>query len=108
MHLLCHICIPKMDFRVSETKIRMGIENTKIGRVIRYTEIPWKHDHSNKRIMIGIEWNKEHLQYDQLKMRLENGDNMKIVNEMGDIWHLYKNENTHFAYSVEKDHPWRK
>ena len=83
-----HICIPKMDSRVTENKIRSGIENTQIGHVIRYTEVPWKYDESTKRVLIWFEWNKEHAQYSQLRDRLDKGDNIKIVNDTV-IWHVY-------------------
>jgi len=83
-----NICIPKMDSRVTETKIRTGIENTQIGHIIRYTEIPWKHDDANKKVLMSFEWNKEHAQYNQLKERLDKGGNIKIVNDTV-IWHVY-------------------
>lgn len=85
------VCIPKMEAGVSENNIRTGIENTKIGKVIRYTEIPWKYDSENKRVLMNIEWNREHAQYDQLKNRLEKGDNIKIVIDTL-IWHIYKKD----------------
>ena len=85
------VCIPKMEAGVSENNIRTGIENTKIGKVIRYTEIPWKYDTENKRVLMNIEWNREHAQYDQLKNRLEKGDNIKIVIDTL-IWHIYKKD----------------
>jgi hypothetical protein len=85
------VCIPKMEAGVSENNIRTGIENTKIGKVVRYTEIPWKYDTENKRVLMNIEWNREHAQYDQLKNRLEKGDNIKIVIDTL-IWHIYKKD----------------
>ena len=85
------VCIPKMEAGVSENNIRTGIENTKIGKVVRYTEIPWKYDSENKRVLMNIEWNREHAQYDQLKNRLEKGDNIKIVIDTL-IWHIYKKD----------------
>ena len=77
-----------MDSRVTETKIRSGIEKTNIGQVVRYTEIPWKYDDSNKRVLMCFEWNKEHEQYAQLKSRLDKGENIKIVDDTS-IWHVY-------------------
>ena len=85
------ICIPKMDARVTEMKIRKGIESKQIGKVTRYKELYWKNDSSNKRIMMCIDWNKEHSQYTQMRDRLEKGENIKIVNDT-EIWHVYKNE----------------
>lgn len=85
------VCIPKMEAGVSENKIRREIEKTNIGRVIRYTEIPWKYDSENKRILMHMEWNCEHAQYFQLKNRLEKGDNIKIVIDTL-IWHIYKKD----------------
>ena len=81
-----NICIPKMDSRVSENNIRKGIEDTQIGHVIRYAEIPY--DETNKRVLMCFEWNKEHEQYNQLRERLNKGDNIKIVNDTV-IWHVY-------------------
>jgi hypothetical protein len=77
-----------MDSRVSETNIRSGIENTQIGHILRYKEIPWKYDDSNKKVLMYFVWNKEHDQYHQLRDRLDKGDNIKIVNDTV-IWHVY-------------------
>ena len=83
------VCIPKMEATVSEYKIRKGIENTKIGKVLRYTEIPWRYDSEIKRVLMNIEWNPAHEHYSLLKSRLENGENIKIVMDTL-IWHVYK------------------
>lgn len=85
------ICIPKMDSQVSEKTIRVGIENLKMGNIRRYTEIPWKHDSTVKRILMSIDWNKSHSQYSSIQERLNNGKNIKIVNNT-DIWHIFKRE----------------
>jgi hypothetical protein len=79
-----------MKKSVSDNSIRTGIEKTKIGRVIRYTEIPWKYDSENKRVLMNIEWNELHVQFCELKKRLDDGDNIKIVIGTS-IWYIYKN-----------------
>lgn len=96
-------CIPKMNSCVSESQIRKGIENTNIGIVLAYTEILWKFDSSYKRIVMFIEWNKDHIQYDQMNSRLEKGDNIKIVNDTA-IWHVYKSN----VRKQEIENNWRK
>jgi len=67
-----------MKSGVSENNIRKRIESTKMGRVISYTETPFKYDFDNKRVLMNIEWNQDHVQYNELKRRLESGDNIKI------------------------------
>ncbi len=89
-NMIHDICIPKMDAKVSEREVRIGIEKTKIGKVRQYKETPCTSDRSIKKILMSIDWNKEHAQYTQLKERLENGKSVKIVNDTV-IWHIYKN-----------------
>lgn len=93
-----NVCIPKIDSEINESIIRKGIEHAKIGRVVQYKEISWKFDDTHKRILMYIDWNLHHPQYMQIKERIGNGENIKVVNGML-IWHLYKNESYSFTRS---------
>lgn len=94
--VVSNVCIPKMDSEINESLVRKGIENAKIGRVLQYKEIPWKFDERHKRILMYIDWDSKHPQYMQIKERIGNGENIKVVNGML-IWHIYKNESYSFS-----------
>jgi len=82
------VCIPKLNKWDMEEIIRNIIEDTKIGEIIQYREKVWKYDSTKKRVIMRIAWNQEHIQYKDVKERLENGKNVKIVH-YPEIIHLF-------------------
>ena len=82
------VCIPKLNKSEMEEIIRNIIEDTKIGEIIQYREKEWKYDPTKKRVIMRIAWNQDHVQYKDVKERLQNGNHVKIVN-YPEIIHLF-------------------
>lgn len=82
------VCIPKLNKGEMEEIIRNIIKDTNIGEIIQYREKVWKYDETKKRVIMRIAWNQEHAQYKDVKERLQNGKNVKIV-KYPEIIHLF-------------------
>lgn len=87
------ICIPKIDTTVSAEFIQRVWNQTHMGAILKYTELPWKQDPSNKRILMYIQWNENHPQSRTLKELLYSGKYITFVYSFPCIWKLYLAKN---------------
>ena len=88
-----NLCIPKVESSVNESYIRNKIEQSRIGYLKRYKEIPWKDNTAQKRILVRIQWNIYHPYFSVFKEQLQNGNGIKIVHDYPHIWNVYLAKN---------------
>ena len=87
------LCIPKLYKTYKEMFVTKCIEQSKLGYVKRYTEIPWKYDETNKRVIFRIHWNQSNPYFAQNLERLNSGENIKLVFGYPQMWHIYLAKN---------------
>ena len=87
------ICIPKINSEISMKYIQKVWNQTQMGDILKYTELPWKQDPTNKRILMYIQWNEQHPQSSTLKELLYSGKYITLVHAFPYIWKLYLAKN---------------
>ena len=87
------LCIPKVHTSISSTFIKSKLSQCNFGTIKQYTELPWKNDPTQKRILIRVDWNKT-LTYSTLwQEQLRQGNPLRIVYQFPNEWKIYLAKN---------------
>ena len=87
------LCIPKVDISVSSSFIKYKLSQCNIGTIKQYTELPWRNDPSQKRILIRVDWNHR-LTYSTLwQEQLHQGNPLRIIYQFPHEWQIYLAKN---------------
>ena len=87
------LCIPKVDSLISSDFIRSKLKMCNLGRIRQYTELTWKNDPTQKRILIRIEWNTSLPHSVLWREQLRHGNPLRIVYEYPYEWKMYLAKN---------------
>lgn len=90
--IIC-LCIPKIEETIKSSYIQKQIQKTKMGLIKQYTELPWKHDPTHKRVLMRMEWNENHPQSAIFQEMLKSGKSISIVHEFPKVWKLFLAKN---------------
>tara|TARA_Y100001970_G_scaffold247552_1_gene316366 strand:- start:1429 stop:1755 length:327 start_codon:yes stop_codon:yes gene_type:complete len=84
------ICIPRIQVKFSKEKIKQIFESLKIGEVAQVDLIKNNKDRHNYRAFIHFKkWNEE---FNDVRNKLFNGDNIKIVHDFPWFWKCFKSK----------------
>lgn len=93
---IIQLCIPRIETTITSKYIKSKLENTPLGYLKQYTEIPWKQDPQYKRVLIRIQWKKTPTTLDTQpiwKERLYSGQPIHLVYDYPNIWKIYLAKN---------------
>ena len=87
------LCIPKVNTSISSSFIKSKLSHSNLGTIRQYTELPWKNDPTQKRILIRVNWNPN-LTYSTLwQEQLRQGNPLRIVYQFPHEWKIYLAKN---------------
>ena len=83
-----NLCIPRMDVNISKDAVYKIIKNLNIGCIQKVSEIPHRHDSSQKRILMRVSGNAQNDKFVNFKKQIELHGSIKLVYDMPWYWKI--------------------
>ena len=92
-NMLIGLCIPKVDSAMSSSFIKTKLSQCNLGPIKQYTELAWKNDPLQKRVLIRVDWNLNLAHSTLWQEQLSKGTPLRIVYAFPQEWKIYLAKN---------------